>query len=825
MRSAKQLIEMVISGKDMSGPAFVSAGKNANKLEKDLEKMSKVGIASGLALAGGLAATIKQAADLEAGVTDALTLVEVQGDAYEEMSREMQSSAIALSRELGVSAEDISKSYYQVLSAGAEALSDDFHALTKTATMMSELVGMETSRSVEVLSDTLNSFNMKLDQAGKVANVFFTASKLTATTVPQLSEAFTEAGPAAAAMGQSIETTAAVLDAFAAKGTKGNKAGTALRIILSRLTAGTEETRNALDALGVAVYDADGGMRNLIDILADMQVGYSKLTEEQKANTLKVIAGDEAFSKLAAILEGNINKLRQWEGQLKSADGFQDAYNKKMESFEGQLKLLQAELKGIVFTIGQELLPDAKELVAKIRENAEETAEWVAQNKDLIGVTASLALGLAGAGGLAGAILKVIELIQKLKTVGAATLGTAGVIALGVVALGTAIRHFLNDAEALNQKLDEMKAKEFGLNVDEGHELRILESLLSRYKRMITHFGEETKVTVDFELHGKKMTETLPAAVATLEYRIGQLKGTLQEYEDTVIDVSQIPTPLGITPGQVDETTKAFAMLDSEISALADEIVPDLTSGTTEFGTKFQKQIEGLTEAQREANEEFQRMILYSESAKRRKDVREWAMTPEEDPFAEMTKDGQAAANKIESALNSAFRSIWQRGNIFEAFMKSIWRSIADEFIRQVNRMIAQWIVFEAIKAGARLFGLPLQLGGTVTDTGAVIPEVVSFGTAQTGGTILRGVRGIDSVPLIAGKDETVLSHELTDALRKNFVNRDDGEFAGNGRERVTIQFNVGIMNASEQESIRFGRNINRDTSSFLSRFVARGTR
>lgn len=356
---ASRGVRAALGGIERLGEEAEATQKKVAKLESGFRQLRDAGLAltgMGAAAAGALFSVVKPAATLEAAIKNTLTLTGETGEAFARMEREMTRRALELSTVLGVSASEVADSFYQVLSSGAEALTPQFDALSETALKMAKTVGLEPAAAVEILSDTLHAFELDVAQAERAADVFFATSRLTATTVPQLTEAMREAGPAAAAVGLSLEETSAVLAGFASKGVKGAKAGTAFRMILTRLAKPPGEAAKALRFLGVSVFDASGEMRPMIDVLKDMQAGMARLTSAQKAAVLKAVAGEEAFSKLGGLLEGNLDTLASWRQELTKGGALQLAFAQKMEAASEQVKLLWVSVKNLAISIGQPLL-------------------------------------------------------------------------------------------------------------------------------------------------------------------------------------------------------------------------------------------------------------------------------------------------------------------------------------------------------------------------------------------------------------------------------------------------------------------------------------
>jgi len=109
---------------------FITTLKDQERQIQSIAKKSAVAFA---AVGAVMVAAIIPAKKLQDEITNALTLVSTQGDEFEEMSEGMSKLARSLSKELGISADDVGAGFYQVLSAGAEVLSEDFATLTRSA--------------------------------------------------------------------------------------------------------------------------------------------------------------------------------------------------------------------------------------------------------------------------------------------------------------------------------------------------------------------------------------------------------------------------------------------------------------------------------------------------------------------------------------------------------------------------------------------------------------------------------------------------------------------------------------------------------------------
>ena len=437
-------IKKFIEGSNKAEKRAKKFRENLVNVEKQMKSVQKGSAVAFGAIAGIIGLTAKPAIALQDEIRNALTLVDVQGAEFKKMESDMEKLATKMSRELGMSAADVASGFYNVLSSGAAAMSDDFESLAMIALKMGKTVGLETAASVEVLSDTIGAFNLELTDAEKVADVFFTTSKLAATTVPQLAAAFTDAGSTAAMMGISLEETAAILGTFAAKGVKGAQAGTLFRVMASRMAAATGEAADELTRLGVDAFDPiTRKMRPMTDILIDLANATKNQTDEQRNLTLKVITGEEAFAKLGGVLSGDLSKIKDWQERLKETGALQTAFNVKMDSFSGQMSLAKADLEAASIALGKLFLPSLLKLVKAVSDIASAMVPWIERNRNLVKILTGV--GLGGAGLLMGMSTFGLVLI-KLPMLLAAATGPIGLMTLAILAAAAAVVYFVGSA-------------------------------------------------------------------------------------------------------------------------------------------------------------------------------------------------------------------------------------------------------------------------------------------------------------------------------------------------------------------------------------------
>ncbi len=476
------------------------------KMEQDTRQLRTSFVKLGVVATAALAAMVLPAAAVEAAITDTLTLSEETGVAFDELSDGMTKKALEMSSRLGISAAEVGKGFYQVLSTGAKALSPEFNALAEVALKMAKVVGLEPSVAIERLNDTLKAFGLQGTEAERVADVLFNTSKLAATTVPQLTQALSVAAPAARLFGVDLETTSALLAGLAEGGIKAEKAGTGLQAIFSRLQKPTKDISGTLATLGVKVTDNAGNFRDFTDILLDMRKGLNKQTEAQKAASIVTIAGQEHLKTLGTIINNDLDLTIRWSEGLREAEkGIEEAFGIKMSSATEQSKRFFIIIKNLAAQIGLPLLKPIAAIAKKLGEFVEKIRKLIATRPELAQLISQwggfvlVATALGSVLGIVAASLKLFAINMGLSGLAIAgsmfwmvALAAMLLILFGVIAKNKAsYGEFLADLQKTN--LSQVMAEFIGwvLRIDEASEaLKKLEGVLETIFDLLSKFDK-----------------------------------------------------------------------------------------------------------------------------------------------------------------------------------------------------------------------------------------------------------------------------------------------------------------------------------------------
>lgn len=230
--------------------------------------------------------------------------------------------------------------------------------------------GADLATTSDIVTDALTAMGYSAGDAGKLADVMAAASSNANTNVEMMGQTFQYAAPIVGSLGYSMEDTAVQIGLMANAGIKGEKAGTALRSILTRLSAPPKECAEAMEELGVSLTDSEGNMKSLDDVMGDLRKAFEGLDETQKTANAKAIAGQEAMSGLLAIVSAAPADYEKLTKAVKESEGAAESMANTMnDTVEGQLTLLKSQIEGVQIQIYEKLAPSLRDGIDKVSES------------------------------------------------------------------------------------------------------------------------------------------------------------------------------------------------------------------------------------------------------------------------------------------------------------------------------------------------------------------------------------------------------------------------------------------------------------------------
>lgn len=364
-------------------------GKADGSLEKIGGKVKSLGmvVASGAAAAGGAlialgVTSIGVASDFEAqmalmsvavdpvqvGAKDAAGAMDILGDAALAVGSDTQL--------VGVSASGAAEAILGLYKAGLST-SEIFGDLQGYLSGTSDLSGalrasidlaaaseLDMVAASELAAVTLATFGGELktseeraDFVNRAMNNFVQTADASVASVQSLADAFVNVGPTAYAMGMGVEQVNTALGIMSMRGIQGAEAGTQLKSMLLGMQKDAAKAGGAMEQLGVSLYDLDGSMRPLQDVIGDLEAAMAGMTDQQRNQYVTTIAGTYGMNAMNALLAEGAEGWANMEDAIANAATMQETAAARANTFQGAMEVLGGAVETTRIAIGMALLP------------------------------------------------------------------------------------------------------------------------------------------------------------------------------------------------------------------------------------------------------------------------------------------------------------------------------------------------------------------------------------------------------------------------------------------------------------------------------------
>lgn len=273
-----------------------------NKIKDVGDKMASVGQSLTtkvtMPIVGAFGAAVKTTMDFDSQMSKVKAISGATGQEFQQLrdkAREMGEDTKFSATEAGQAFEYMGMAGWKTeqMMAGIPAILN-----------LAAAAGEELGTTSDIVTDALTAFGLKAEDASRFADVLAAASTNSNTNVSMLGESFKYAAAPAGALGYSIEDVAVALGLMANSGIKADMAGTSLRNMFQRMAKPTKESAMAMERLGLELYDEQGQMYTLRQVMDNLRQGFTNIN-------MSVEDYDAALDQLDADLEaGNLTQSK-----------------------------------------------------------------------------------------------------------------------------------------------------------------------------------------------------------------------------------------------------------------------------------------------------------------------------------------------------------------------------------------------------------------------------------------------------------------------------------------------------------------------------------
>lgn len=348
----------------------------SNAFKKVGDKMHEVGSNASMYISTPIVAamgtSVKAAAEYREEVADIQKEVEAQGYSQKEVNSIMEdfgNKSLQWAQQFGVSTQSVNDGMFELVSNGynVKQAMGMMPQLLKTMTANGDKTGTSlklTSSMLEQFGQNLGSNNEIIKNGNTIMGQMTEATHKSAMSLDDLQTISSNAGSAMHGMGVSTSDFLSIAGKLRSAGIDASSVGTGLSSMMTKLAAPTSEASKLLKQYNVNVVDSHGKMRNMYDILGDMQGAYKKMGDAEKANFLKQTIGQENMKTGTTLMGAELSKYRELSSEIKNSTGTVDKYYKTMSNTpEAKMRRFKESVHALQVAVGEQLMPALTPLI------------------------------------------------------------------------------------------------------------------------------------------------------------------------------------------------------------------------------------------------------------------------------------------------------------------------------------------------------------------------------------------------------------------------------------------------------------------------------
>lgn len=210
-------------------------------------------------------------------------------------------------------------------------------------------------------------------QAGNAADILAKAQGQANTTVQDLLDSMTVAGPIVDSVGWSMKDLAVITDVFGDAGISGSEGATALKTGLARLASPADDATAVMKRLGIEIFNTDGTMKNFTSVQKQLHTAFAGLTQEEQLQAAATLFGKNQMAKWMTLIKASPETVDKYSSALDNCTGSaEDMANALLSGPGGAIEKLKSSLDVLSYTLGdivgnniQPFIEDITEIVDK----------------------------------------------------------------------------------------------------------------------------------------------------------------------------------------------------------------------------------------------------------------------------------------------------------------------------------------------------------------------------------------------------------------------------------------------------------------------------
>ena len=394
-------VDAKVTGKetiDSTAKSLDNATKSASGFGNTIKGFAKFG--AYLNIFQTIEQTARKAAESIKEIDDQIVNLQMAtGSSYEDI-RQLSQEYLTLGKNLGATGIEMLSGADLWLRSGRSM--SETTKLLKDSTVLSKVASMDAEKSSEVLTATLNGYQMSADAAEHINDVLSSIDLASASSAEGIGEALTKTASVANNAGLSLEKTAAIIATIKdVTQDSDSSIGNSIKSILSRMNqikAGKfvdeetgealNDTEKVLNKLGISMRDANGQFMDAETIIDNVAQKWSTFDKNAQKAIATAMGGAYQYNRLITMFD-NYDKVMNLTNIANNSGGvaetkFEEAY---LNSLEAKTKSLQASFESLSTNLV------SRDAINGVLEATQALVEFIDKTNLLKGALAGVAAG------------------------------------------------------------------------------------------------------------------------------------------------------------------------------------------------------------------------------------------------------------------------------------------------------------------------------------------------------------------------------------------------------------------------------------------------
>ena len=279
-----------------------------------------------------------------------------------------------------------------------------------TVMTLAATAGLDLTDATEYLNSALAGLNMDMSESATLVDQWVMASNRSRASVQDMGEAMQRLG-SLMTFTESSDEVLTLLSVMAEYGTKGAEAGTLLRNVMLRLIAPTKKAAEtldmldaseeelaelgemdvaaaaeAMDTLGLSVFDAEGNLKSIIQVISELRSATSGMTEEEMYPMLAAIFPTRTLRGIMDLLRTSDEEYAAIQERIRSSSGYASEIAELQEGgIGGSIRNLKSAFEELKLTIGEAMNPQIMKVTDALTELIRHISDLPEGTWDFIG--------------------------------------------------------------------------------------------------------------------------------------------------------------------------------------------------------------------------------------------------------------------------------------------------------------------------------------------------------------------------------------------------------------------------------------------------------